>query len=220
MKVLSSVLLLCLLTAVPSPAADEPAKERPSVADKKSGISVGVRDDGRGLVATDRRGKPLWEADVIKAAGAPAAGRPVVRRLRLKDGVVAAAYGEHAFAEFDLTTGALLRSGDKLTAADVVARHKKYHPRGAHFVDTIRPDGKIAWASRVLKGEGVETRSRLFATVKEFEEAFAKEGVDKEALVAVHDPVVNAKLREAALRGQEIMKFLKEKGYKVGAFAN
>src|SRR5262249_39393261 len=190
MKALCIVLLIYLFSGALLTVADETAKERPSVTDDNARISVGVRDDSRTLAATDGRGKLLWEVDVIKVAGAPAAGRPVVRRLSLKDGAVAAAYGDHAFAELDLKTGDLLGSGDKLTAADVVESHKKYQPRGAHYMNTIHPDGKIAWASRVLNDGAVETRSRIFATAKEFEEAFLKEKVDKESIVAVHDPAV------------------------------
>lgn len=111
MKTLSAALLVCLLTSAYSQAADESAKKRLSVNDEKVGISVGVKDDDRTLVAKDKQGKVLWEVDVIKKAGAPAVGQPVIRRLTLKDDKVTAVYGKHSFADFDLKSGKLLASG-------------------------------------------------------------------------------------------------------------
>jgi hypothetical protein len=49
--------------------------------------------------------------DVIKKAGAPTVGQPVICHLTLKDGKVAAVYGKHSFADFDLKCGKLLASG-------------------------------------------------------------------------------------------------------------
>jgi len=111
MKALSAALVFCLLTPAFSQAADEPAKKRLSVNDEKVGISVGVKDDDRTLVAKDNQGKVLWEVDVIKKAGAPTVGQPVIRHLTLKDGKVTAVYGKHSFADFDLKSGKLLASG-------------------------------------------------------------------------------------------------------------
>ena len=111
MKALSAVLVVCLLTSAFSQAADEPARKRLSVNDEKVGISVGVKDDDRTLVANDKQGKVLWEVDVIKNAGAPRVGQQVIRHLTLKDGKVTAVYGKHSFADFDLKSGKLLASG-------------------------------------------------------------------------------------------------------------
>ena len=106
-----AALVVCLLTSASSQAVDEPAKKQLSVNDEKVGISVGVKDDNRTLVAKDKQGKVLWEVDVIKKAGAPTVGQPVIRRLTLKDGKVTAVYGKHSFADFDLKSGKLLASG-------------------------------------------------------------------------------------------------------------
>jgi hypothetical protein len=92
------------------PADAEPPKPRPSVTDEATGIVVTVKDDERTLVAR-LGGKILWQADVIKSAGPPGVGRPVVRHLSLKGGAVTAVYGKHSFAELELKTGKLLASG-------------------------------------------------------------------------------------------------------------
>jgi hypothetical protein len=84
---------------------------KPSAKDAKTGVTVAVQDDDRTLVAKDDKGKTLWTADVIKLAGAPGVGQPVVRHLSLKDSKVTAVYGKHSFADFDLKTGKLLSSG-------------------------------------------------------------------------------------------------------------
>jgi len=111
MKTLSAALVICLINSAFSQAADEPAKKRLSVNDEKVGISVGVKDNHRALVAKDKQGKVLWEVDVIKKSGAPTVGQPMIRRLTLKDGKVTAVYGKHSFADFDLKSGKLLASG-------------------------------------------------------------------------------------------------------------
>ena len=111
MKALSAALVVCLFAPAFSQAADEPAKKRLSVNDEKVGISVGVKDDGRTLVAKDKQGKVLWEVDVVEKAGAPMVGQPVIRHLSLKDSKVTAVYGKHSFADFDLKSGKLLASG-------------------------------------------------------------------------------------------------------------
>ena len=111
MKALCAALVVCLITSASSQAVDEPAKKQLSVNDEKVGISVGVKDDNRTMVAKDKQGKVLWEVDVIKKAGAPTVGQPVIRRLTLKDGKVTAVYGKHSFADFDLKSGKLLASG-------------------------------------------------------------------------------------------------------------
>jgi hypothetical protein len=88
-----------------------PAPARPSVSDPTSGITVSVRDDGRTIVARGKDGKTVWEADVLKTAGIPSVGQPVVRDLHLKDGKLTAIYGKHSFADFDLATGKFLGAG-------------------------------------------------------------------------------------------------------------
>jgi hypothetical protein len=70
-----------------------------------------VKDDNRTLVAKDKQGKVLWEVDVIKKAGAPTVGQPVIRHMTLKDGKVTVVYGKHSFADIDLKSGKLLASG-------------------------------------------------------------------------------------------------------------
>jgi hypothetical protein len=82
-----------------------------AIKDDASGISVEVKADEQTLVATDAKGKVLWQADVIKLAGAPGVGKPVVRHLSIKKGRVTAVYGKHSFAELDLHTGKLISSG-------------------------------------------------------------------------------------------------------------
>jgi hypothetical protein len=103
---------LPLLAAALALAADEPAKKRPSVADQVTGRTVSVKDDDRTILITDTKtGKVLVSVNVIESAGAPNVGRPVVRDLSIKDGVVTAIYGKHSFARFDLKTGRLLEKG-------------------------------------------------------------------------------------------------------------
>jgi hypothetical protein len=111
MNALGAALGACLLTCTFAQAVDEPAKKQLTVKDEKLGISVGVKGDDRILVAKDKEGKILWEVDVIKTAGAPAVGQPVIRDLSLKDGKVGIVYGKHSFADFDLKSGKLLSSG-------------------------------------------------------------------------------------------------------------
>ncbi len=111
MKALGGALVVSVFACAFAQAADEPAKKRPFVTDETSGISVALKDDDRSLVAKDREGKVLWEVDVIKQAGAPAVGQPVVRHISVKDAKVTAAYGKHSFADFDLKTGRLLSAG-------------------------------------------------------------------------------------------------------------
>lgn len=111
MKILSAALVVCMLNSAFSQTADEPAKKRLSVNVEKVGISVAVKDDNRTLVAKDKQGKVLWEVDVIKKAGAPTVGQPVIRHMTLKDGKVTVVYGKHSFADFDLKSGKLLASG-------------------------------------------------------------------------------------------------------------
>ena len=110
MKALCAAMVAGLLASALA-HADNPAKNRPSIKDEKSKVTVGVKEDDRTLSARDKDGKVLWEVDVIKKAGAPAVGKPVVRDLALKDGKVTAVYGKHSFADFDLKTGKLLASG-------------------------------------------------------------------------------------------------------------
>jgi hypothetical protein len=107
MKALIAVVVSCLIVLAPV----EPEKKPLSVKDAKSGITVTVEKDNRSLLAKDRTGKDLWKVDVIKTAGAPAVGMPVVRHLSLKDGKLRAIYGKHSFADFDLKTGKLIATG-------------------------------------------------------------------------------------------------------------
>ena len=72
---------------------------------------VVLKDDNRTLVAKDSEAKVIWEVDVIKTAGEPGVGAPVVRHLSLQDQAVTATYGKHSFAVFDLKSGKLLSSG-------------------------------------------------------------------------------------------------------------
>jgi hypothetical protein len=88
-----------------------PAPSRPTVTDAASGITIAVQEDGRTIVARDKGGKQMWEADVIKTAGIPFVGQPVVRELHLKDGKVTAIYGKHSFADYDVATGKFLGGG-------------------------------------------------------------------------------------------------------------
>jgi hypothetical protein len=76
-----------------------------------SGITVTVKEDDRTIIARGKDGKAVWEADVIKTAGIPVVGQPVVRALHLKDGKLTAVFGKHSFADFDLTTGKVLGAG-------------------------------------------------------------------------------------------------------------
>jgi hypothetical protein len=89
----------------------EKAKEVPPVKDDASGISVAVQADGKTLVAKDKDGKVVWQADVIKRAGEPGVGKPAIRHLSIKEGRAVAVYGKHSFAEFDLRTGKLVSKG-------------------------------------------------------------------------------------------------------------
>jgi hypothetical protein len=82
-----------------------------SVKDDGSGIIVSVKPDEQTLQAVDAKGKELWQANVIRAAGPPGVGKPAVRHLSIKGGRVTAVYGKHSFAEFDLRTGKLLSTG-------------------------------------------------------------------------------------------------------------
>ena len=101
-----------LLLAFTVATADEPVKKRPSVTDQKTGLTASVLDDDQTLAIMDSKtGKILAKIQVIKAAGAPNVGQPVVRDLTIKDGVVTAIYGKHSFAKFDLKTGKLLEKG-------------------------------------------------------------------------------------------------------------
>jgi outer membrane protein assembly factor BamB len=107
MKITIAILLFLFLACGDSISA----AEQPSVKDAISGTSVSVQADSHTLIAVDKDGKTVWKVDVIKAAGAPAVGQPVVRHLSLKDGNVRAIYGKHSFADFDLATGKLVASG-------------------------------------------------------------------------------------------------------------
>ena len=106
--------LLAMMAGVAFPIlAEEKGKSgTPTVKDEKSGIVVSVKkDDGRSLVAKDLEEKVLWEVDVIKTAGEPGVGAPVVRHLSLNDEQVTAIYGKHSFARFELKSGKMLSSG-------------------------------------------------------------------------------------------------------------
>ena len=105
--------LLAIMAGVAFPSlAEEKGKSgTPTVKNEKSGIVVSVKDDGRSLVAKDLEEKVLWEVDVIKTAGEPGVGAPVVRHLSLKDEQLTAIYGKHSFAVFELTSGKMLSSG-------------------------------------------------------------------------------------------------------------
>ena len=101
-------LRLAVLSLCVAAAADRLAgAEQPKVRDEATGITVAVQEDQRTLVATDKDGKALWRVDVIKTAGAPKVGQPVVRALMQKGPTVTAVYGKHTFAEFDLADGKL-----------------------------------------------------------------------------------------------------------------
>jgi len=88
-----------------------PARVRPALTDAESGITVAVQDDGRTIVARNRDGTTLWEADVIKTANMKFVGAIVVRDLQLKNRKLKAVFGIHSFADFDLTTGKFLGAG-------------------------------------------------------------------------------------------------------------
>ena len=70
------------------PAASVKLPLRPALTDARSGITVTVKEDGRTITARDRDGETLWEADVIRTAGIPFVGPPVVRELLVTNGNV------------------------------------------------------------------------------------------------------------------------------------
>jgi hypothetical protein len=96
---------------LPAVKLKAPAPARPTVTDATSGITAVVKENGRTVSARDRDGRALWEADVIRTAGIPVVGQPVVRDLHLKGGKLTAVFGKHAFADFDLATGKFLGAG-------------------------------------------------------------------------------------------------------------
>jgi RNA polymerase sigma factor (sigma-70 family) len=105
-----------------------------------------------------------------------------------------------------------------------VARMKKYYPHGFNFVDTIRPDGKITWLSKVVQGNKVLAKNWEFTTVAAFKKAFLKEMIDKKASIEVHLPLVNPQVSwaaQGAAHARQILDFAKEKGYtKAGKVSN
>lgn len=102
--------MACWMVCVFATPALAAPKEPPPVKDEASGITFSVKGDTK-LIATSKEGKVIWEVVVIKAAGAPTVGQPVVRALMLKDGKLHAIYGKHNFADFDTKTGKLLAAG-------------------------------------------------------------------------------------------------------------
>ena len=106
--------LLAIIAVIASPglSADDKAEDgRPVVKDEESGLVVAVKSDSRTLVATNAEEKVVWEVDVIKQAGEPDVGAPIVRSLALTNQQVTAIYGKHSFAVFDLKSGKLLSRG-------------------------------------------------------------------------------------------------------------
>ena len=106
--------LLAIIAVIASPclSADDKAEDgRPAVKDEESGPVVAVKNDSRTLVAMNAEEKVVWEVDVIKQAGEPDVGAPIVCSLALTNQQVTAIYGKHSFAVFDLKSGKLLSRG-------------------------------------------------------------------------------------------------------------
>ena len=103
-----------------------------------------------------------------------------------------------------------------------LARMKKYYPHGFHFVDGIRYDGKIIWHSKVIQGNKLLVKTWELTTVTEFKDILSKEKISKLASFEVHLPAVNlnSKLREGAVRAQQILDCLHNKGYRAGKVSN
>ena len=110
-NVMAALAIVVAITCSFSIAEEKQGKGPPTVKDEDSGIVVVLKDDNRTLVAKDSEAKVIWEVDVIKTAGEPGVGAPVVRHLSLQDQAVTATYGKHSFAVFDLKSGKLLSRG-------------------------------------------------------------------------------------------------------------
>lgn len=83
-----------------------------SATDAQSGIKVAVEPDGTSLTATDKSGRVIWKADVVKEVGAPPVGEPVVRHVSIKGQTVTLVLGKHRVAEATLETGKVRLVGD------------------------------------------------------------------------------------------------------------
>ena len=82
---------------------DTASSDQPSVTDPASGMVVAVEDGVLKGLAKD--GKPMWQADVLKKCGKPAVGKPAIRHLAIKGGLVQVTYGKHSFANVGLKSG-------------------------------------------------------------------------------------------------------------------
>jgi hypothetical protein len=123
-----------------------------------------------------------------------------------------------------LCLGVMLAAGaswgaEAKTDEEEVARLHRYYPHGFHFVDTIRPDGKIVWTTKEVVQDKVKAETHEFASLDEFKKAFTKAKVNKKASVEVH--LRDSKLEGAYERAEAILKFLRAEGYeKAGPVSN
>lgn len=89
---------------------------------------------------------------------------------------------------------------------------KRYHPRGHHFVDAIRSDGKIVWTSQQIDKNRIKRETREFGSLDEFKRSFVAHVMDKQTDVEVH--IRTVKFEGAFETAQAILKFLNDAGFK------